>query len=330
MRNGLDLISVIIPVFKVEKYLDRCIASVVEQSYTNLEIILVDDGSPDRSPQLCDEWSLRDPRIKVIHQTNMGVSAARNTGLRAAGGDYLYFVDSDDWISPTLCEKTMNIFATNNVDIVVFDCNKITESGNSLGGTEKIEEGILSVEDSLKALLQGHLNSYSCNKVFKRAVFDNIWFPDRSAFEDMAIAYKLFLNAAHIYYLNEQLYFYYQRSDSATGVIDAKKLGELFLSRWESYEYLKPLYPDVAEIALQRTAWSALLLYNMSLRDKVNEDIYATAMTFLKTNKDRIMWKEHSLTFWLFYTFPVIYRAIRYCRRMVGNIVRTIRRKKCA
>ena len=97
-----EKISIIVPVYRVEQYLDKCIQSIVDQTYSNLEIILIDDGSPDRCPQICDEWSLRDPRIKVIHQENGGVSAARNTGIRVARGDLIYFVDSDDWIAPTL------------------------------------------------------------------------------------------------------------------------------------------------------------------------------------------------------------------------------------
>ena len=95
----MDLISVIVPVYQVEEYLDRCVQSIVDQTYTNLEIILVDDGSPDRCPQMCDEWAKRDSRIRVIHKENGGLSDARNAGMQAASGTYIAFVDSDDWVS---------------------------------------------------------------------------------------------------------------------------------------------------------------------------------------------------------------------------------------
>ena len=98
----MDLISVIVPVYRTEAYLDRCIESIVDQTYTNLEIILVDDGSPDRCPQMCDEWARRDTRIRVIHKKNGGLSDARNAGMAAATGEYIGFVDSDDWIKPDM------------------------------------------------------------------------------------------------------------------------------------------------------------------------------------------------------------------------------------
>ena len=322
-----SMISIIVPVYKIEKYLDRCIQSIVDQTYSNLEIILVDDGSPDRCPQICDEWSLRDRRIKVIHQENKGVSAARNAGIQVAQGELLYFVDGDDWIDLALCEKAVLAFAEHDADIVVFDCNKITEAGTILGNTEKLTEGILSTEDSLKALFQGHMNSYVWNKVFKRTVFQGITFPNRTAFEDLAIVYKLFMNTSRIYCLNEQLYYYLQRTDSATAVIGPKKLGELFLSRWESYKNLKELYPDVAEIALQRAAWSAILLHDCSLWEQVNEEIYVSAMAFLREHKERINRTEHSLVYWLFFTVPGVYNLMRRTKHALGGFVRTLRRK---
>ncbi|MBQ4243839.1 MAG: glycosyltransferase, partial [Clostridia bacterium] len=112
----MDLISVIVPVYKTEKYLDRCVNSIVNQTYKNLEIILVDDGSPDRCPELCDRWAEKDNRIKVIHQENGGMSAARNAGLRIAKGDYIGFVDSDDWIDNDMYEYLYILLINNQAD----------------------------------------------------------------------------------------------------------------------------------------------------------------------------------------------------------------------
>ena len=118
------MISVIVPVYKAEKYLDRCVSSILNQTYKDLELILVDDGSPDRSPEMCDWYAQVDPRVKVIHKKNGGVSTARNAGLEAASGDYIAFVDSDDWLEPEMYQKMMEAAITHDCDVVMCDCVK--------------------------------------------------------------------------------------------------------------------------------------------------------------------------------------------------------------
>jgi glycosyltransferase involved in cell wall biosynthesis len=117
----MDLISIIIPVYKVEKYLEQCMNSVFNQTYRNIEIILIDDGSPDRCGLMCDEYAVKDSRVKVVHKTNGGVSAARNKGLEEADGDWILFVDSDDWVESDVCEVALKTAMENNADIVMFD-----------------------------------------------------------------------------------------------------------------------------------------------------------------------------------------------------------------
>lgn len=120
-----ELVSVVVPVYNVEKYLDRCISSIVGQTYTNLEIILVDDGSPDNCPQMCDEWAKRDGRIKVIHKENEGLGRARNTGLEQASGEYICFYDSDDFIEPETIERAYTVAVQNDADIVCYGLNVV-------------------------------------------------------------------------------------------------------------------------------------------------------------------------------------------------------------
>ena len=120
------LISIIVPIFQTEKYLEKCILSIIFQSYHNLEIILIDDGSTDTSPDICDKYVAMDPRVKVIHQKNTGLSQARNVGLRQASGDYIGFVDSDDWIEPNMYEVLMSALKITDADIAI--CNNIVES----------------------------------------------------------------------------------------------------------------------------------------------------------------------------------------------------------
>lgn len=121
MSNINTLVSVIVPVYKVEKYLHRCIDSIINQTYKNLEIILVDDGSPDNCGKICDEYAEKDNRIKVIHKSNGGLSSARNAGLDVANGDYVYFVDSDDYIDTKLVEDNLNLAIEHDADMVCFN-----------------------------------------------------------------------------------------------------------------------------------------------------------------------------------------------------------------
>ena len=126
----MDLISAIVPVYNVEKYLYRCVDSILKQTYENFELILIDDGSPDNCSQMCDELSEKDSRIKVIHQENQGLSAARNSGIKIAKGNYLTFIDSDDWISNTMFEDLINLIKEKNADISI--CNFIVTDGNAI------------------------------------------------------------------------------------------------------------------------------------------------------------------------------------------------------
>ena len=128
--NMQPLVSVIVPVYNVEKTLDRCISSIVNQTYHNLEIILVDDGSPDNCPQICDEWAKRDVRIKVVHKHNEGLGMARNTGMNNAKGDYLCFVDSDDFLDLTAVQKACQMICEFNADLALFGVSYIDSNGN--------------------------------------------------------------------------------------------------------------------------------------------------------------------------------------------------------
>lgn len=125
-----DLVSVVVPIYNVEKYLDRCLSSIVQQSYTNLEIILVDDGSPDQCPQMCEAWAQRDGRIKVVHKVNAGLGMARNTGIEHATGDYICFFDSDDYIAPRTIEKALALAKEKEAQIVIYGMQTVNREGN--------------------------------------------------------------------------------------------------------------------------------------------------------------------------------------------------------
>ena len=322
-----DLISIIVPVYNVEKYLPRCIDSILMQTYSNFEVILVNDGSEDGSGQICDEYAAKDSRIKVIHQSNAGVAAARNVALRSASGDYLGFVDSDDYISSDMCEKVMKLFNQYDVDVVTFDCCRVAEDGKELGRTETLDEGILSQENALAELMRGHMNNYMWNKVFKRRVFEGIRFPEGRVWEDMAITHQLFLSADKLYCTTDILYYYCARRDSIIATIGEKALGDIYLARYNSYTELKEIYPHVAELVFPRVALCARRLFDRSLWANVDATVLERAQAFLAENREKVLKQNSGIEYKMYYQFPKLYAFLRLSKHKLGNLVKRINKK---
>lgn len=214
-----ELITIIVPIYKVEDYLRRCVDSILNQSYKNLEIILVDDGSPDRCGEICDAYANVDKRIKVIHKKNGGLSDARNIGIEIAQGKYVSFIDSDDWISREYVEKLYKLLINNNADISV--CNFIKTLTETLQ-VEHVQEEIYKYSN-VEALEQLY-DKFSvqmviaCGKLYKRNLFDDIRFPVGRIHEDEFTTYRLIYKANQIVLTTEPLLYYWQREDSITGV----------------------------------------------------------------------------------------------------------------
>ena len=209
------MISVVIPIYNVEKYLKKCIESVINQTYKNLEIILVNDGSTDNSKNIIDEYSLIDNRIKVINKKNGGLSDARNVGIEIAKGDYIAFLDSDDWIELNMYEKLYSYIKQENADIV--QCS-YQEVYNEEVNNQKIKEEIklISGKDSLYNLSgENHGKTVVVwNKIYKRELFNDIRFPKGKYHEDEFTTYKLLYKANKIVDLNLPLVYYRQRDGS--------------------------------------------------------------------------------------------------------------------
>jgi len=224
MDKQKDKISVIIPVYNVEKYLERCIRSVCEQTYTNLEIILVDDGSPDSCPLMCDEYAKKDKRILVIHKSNGGISSARNAALNVATGSYFFFVDSDDYIHPHAIEELYNTCITHDADISIG--LHYVERGEQLLIEDPIidELEIYSSFEGLKELVTDKtMRNYAWNKLFKSELFENIRFPEGKCYEDIATIYLLFHKAHKICRIPKYLYYYQMRDDSISSNVNIEK-----------------------------------------------------------------------------------------------------------
>ena len=218
-------ISIIVPVYKVEKYLDKCVNSIVGQTYKNLEIILVDDGSPDNCPAMCDEWAQKDSRIKVIHKKNGGLTSARNAGLDACTGDYIGFVDSDDWIEPDMYEYLLNIGMKNNAD--VSRCEFVIEAENSditVDSQNDSELRVLSGDELIIELVNGDYNEgIMCNKLYKRRLFDSVRFKEGITIEDCLANYYIYIQQVTLVSSSAVKYHYLQRGDSITGTAFSEK-----------------------------------------------------------------------------------------------------------
>ena len=207
MKN--PLISVIIPIYNVEKYLRKCIDSVLAQTYTKLEIILVDDGSLDNCGKICDEYAEKDERVKVIHKKNGGLSSARNYGLEVARGEYISFIDSDDWVAPTFIEILLKTLQEQQV--------KISAVGYFFVGPAKIKRESISPNKQKKQIISSQravqlgfesLGFFAVNKLYARELFAGISFPQGQLYEDIATIYKVFLKTDKIALYDEPLYYY--------------------------------------------------------------------------------------------------------------------------
>lgn len=240
-------ISVIIPVYNREKSLKKCLDSVMGQTYKNLEIILVDDGSKDSSGVICDEYAAGDSRIKVIHQQNAGVAAARNAGLAMATGDYIGWVDSDDWIEPDMYECMLDNAQKYEADIVV--CSRLEQYENRSIFKGWQQTKILDTEQALGLLLQDDIiKNYLWDKLWRRELFDNIHFPDVPIFEDMAVTYKLFIQADRVVCLPEHGYNYLFHTGNLTADSSWLSCITFYFVAKKRYDELQKKFPQFADL----------------------------------------------------------------------------------
>lgn len=211
-------ISVIVPVYKVEAYLDRCVLSIANQSYKNLEIILVDDGSPDNCPALCDAWSERDSRIKVVHKQNGGLSDARNAGMAIATGEFMGFVDSDDWIAPDMYQHLYDLLETDGSDIAACGVEMVWEDGTPSRMLTKAGCCVLNQEDAMLAIIEeSWLKQPVWYKLYKTALIRDIPFPVGKYHEDVFWSYQAVARAQRVSVSDKIGYYYFQRSGSIMG-----------------------------------------------------------------------------------------------------------------
>ena len=234
------LISVIVPIYNVEQYLDACINSILSQTYQSLEIILVDDGSPDNCGAICDQYSVVDQRVKVIHKLNGGLSDARNAGLDIANGEFIAFVDSDDTIMPEMMEKLYQRVSKDQSDMALCGGKRVNQNGEILSEFV-LPDNVLTGFDALKESYEknGVLFTIACNKLYKKYLFQNTRFPVGKYHEDEFITYQIIDKCSRISIVREPLYIYYQRDQSITQEAYSIKRLDGIEASYERFIYYK-------------------------------------------------------------------------------------------
>lgn len=268
------LISVIVPVYKVEDVLSRCLDSLCRQSLQNIEILLVDDASPDRCGVICEAYAEKDPRFRVIHHPeNRGLSAARNTGIAQASADYLMFVDSDDWVHEDFCKLPYECAVQNNAELVMFGRLFVDRHGSVTSVRCKTDKfsGRLTHLEALDLLFTkaGHA---AWNKLYKKKIFDTISYPDGLLYEDVGTTYKAILLADSVCFLDKVLYFRCYHEGSITTLRTKKALHDWFEMYMQQYQDLAVWgYPqDKLELRLQNIA----LTYCIRKKADAGDDHY--------------------------------------------------------
>lgn len=274
-------ISVIIPVYKVEQYLHRCLESVLAQTYADLEVILVDDGSPDSCGAICDEYAQKDSRITVIHQENRGLSGARNAGLDIASGEYISFVDSDDAVAPRFLQVLSEMLEREGAQIA--ECGRVDVYDDSLPQPKQnaCETEGFDAETAFALLLQNRkFHQTVWNKLYVRDVIGSLRFPEGKLHEDEFFTWQVFLNCEKTVWTNNALYFYYHRPGSIMETFSSKRL-DLFEARLARHHYIEANKRELEGRSKQEILLPCIFTMQTLLRQK-DRDMKARGIPMLK------------------------------------------------
>ena len=260
-------ISVIVPVYKVEPFLDRCVQSIVNQSYSNLEIILVDDGSPDKCPAMCAAWVKKDSRIKVIHKENGGLSDARNVGMSIATGELMGFVDSDDWIAPNMYQNLYDLMVKDNSDIAACGIKMIWEDKTPSRILTKSGCCVLNREEAMRAIIEeSWLKQPVWYKLYKTALIRDIHFPVGKYHEDVFWSYQAIARAERVSVSDHVGYFYVQRSGSIMGEGYSLKRLDAVEAKCKMLEFVRRNYPTLVSVCETELFYTCLYHGQMAIK----------------------------------------------------------------
>ena len=319
---ALPLVSVIVPVYRAQAYLARCLDSIVGQTYPNLEILLVDDGSPDACGAICDDYAARDARIRVFHLENGGVARARNVALDAMTGAYVIFVDADDYNAPELVEKALQTARERSADIVVFDFWNIEKDGLQLM-TQCYHPGDVGIEKMRELILKDELLSYMWNKFFRASLFEGIRIASVRTFSDLLVMPRIFMQAKSAVYVRTPYYYYNLLNDGSLTSIksvsnkqNAKNRYGMFRA-WEERERVaRECCESVVEYSERRAVNSAIStrvidLYRPALSEEETERLGRFLEDKKRNRVSRIDAKYRTL-WWLSDHCPLLCRLYGY------------------
>ena len=323
MKNQNSLISIIVPVFNVEEYLPKCINSIEQQSYANIEILLVDDGSNDNSSNICDKAARGDRRIRVFHKQNGGLSDARNFGLAQAKGDFAVFVDSDDYLGENHIENLANALTSTDADIAVTGCTRV-------GVKEKVfatsKKPTISLIDGKEAILTsivsgGKFESHAWGKIYPRRYFEYLNYPIGKKFEDQYVTYKIFANAQRIAYTDSNDYYYLTNRPGS--ISNSSAIG--LLDHYEAYcqmeTYIKDKIPSISEQISAKRYESIAAVY-LSFARENNEDMCKTMQEKMRKEQSKALTAKYlGFNFKLFYLLSstsekIMFNAAKALSRM--------------
>ena len=320
------LISVIIPVYKAQAYLERCVGSIRNQTYRNLEIILVDDGSPDESGAMCDQFAQEDSRIRVIHKENGGPASARNAGLDAMTGEYVTFVDSDDHIDPLMYRELYQLSVEHGADIACCGIVKVNDQVTCGYFNDNLEDFLLlSRAEAMGELLKNYrITDSLCDKLYRKGIFDRVRMAEGMLFEDVDVIYRCIREADRVVYTGKPLYRYYQSQGSIMrGVFDIRQFDVIKASR-NRVNYYRQEYPEHLDLAYAKYVEVALeVLYrSRGVREyqPMRNDLTKELKQILKDHPNLPMTRNNRIKVFFFrLSLPVFVAFISVYHRINGT-----------
>mgnify|MGYP002511430532 CR=1 FL=1 len=314
----MELVSIVVPVYKVEEYLEICLKSVIEQTYPCLEIILVDDGSPDNCGYICDQYAEIDSRILVIHQENQGLSVARNVGEERATGDYILFVDSDDFLALDFCEKVINVAEKEQCDIVIGEVVSVDEYGRYL--KSKYEYAIPKYEilNNFQAMedvvSEKRIIGYAWGKLYKKNLLEEVNFPAGKTYEDRFTIHKYFAKAEKVCLCPGAVAFYRIRKSSITHDSNLKRLYDLLEAEEEVLRFCKEKYPALVDIVeafyFGRYVHIWISFYDAGDMEEINGLILRMKEIFKEYKKKKNVKMKHKVSYVMIFLMPSLYRKM--------------------
>lgn len=325
--NNDDLISVIVPVYNVESYLDRCIESILKQTYCQLEIILIDDGSTDNSGSMCDTYSSKDKRVKVIHKENGGLSDARNVGIDACKGKYITFVDSDDFLDKTYIAFLYYLIRQGEYQISI--CNpKYYYDGDQIiawNGKEVIKK--MNNIEALKIMLyQQYYDTSAWGKLYEKHLFSSVRFPKGRLFEDLGTIYKIMLLSKNVIFSNRELYYYQQRNTSISGEKYNDRKKDYLEFAEQIFSEVKEEYPELKLAAASRcvSVASHLSMQSIDLK-KENKLFYSKICQYRKglLNDSDVRIKNKIIVFISYFGYTTFSRILRIIKTKNKRMIKS-------